>query len=232
MFACNLRTTVPLCLQIETFEPRLYFKLQEGTEQSKSVVSGLQIRVIRGRLESDCAWGLLCCSVQTFHRILDMLVLEPCTLERAEPHRSGAVSVCPACRHFSLRSWLHLQMANAKLGLCSVPAPAPGQLFSTQRQTRRGRECASPFPLLAYLRKSFQLLLISSLPFLRTQKCQVPEGRRAWKRLQDGWCWPTGGHIPLRLWLLATVRVTSLPKENWWHLPDFHKALCCLLLPV
>lgn len=53
MFACNLRTTVPLCLQIETFEPGLYFKLQEGTEQSKSVVSGLQTHVIRARLESD-----------------------------------------------------------------------------------------------------------------------------------------------------------------------------------
>lgn len=195
MFACNLRTTVPLCLQIETFEPRLYFKLQEGTEQSKSVVSGLQIRVIRGRLESDCAWGLLCCSVQKFHRILDMLVLEPGTLERAEPHRSGAVSMCPACRHFSLRSWLHLQMANAKLGLCSMPAPAPGQLFSTQRQTRRGRECASPFPLLAYLRKSFQLLLISSLPFLRTQKCQVPEGRgRGEESLEEAAGWLVLAH--------------------------------------
>lgn len=55
MFACNLRTTVPLCLQIETFEPGLYFKLQEGTEQSKPAVSGLQIHVIRGRLESDHA---------------------------------------------------------------------------------------------------------------------------------------------------------------------------------
>lgn len=39
MFACNLRTTVPLCLQIETFKPGLYFKLQEGTEQSKPVMS-------------------------------------------------------------------------------------------------------------------------------------------------------------------------------------------------
>lgn len=56
MFACNLRTTV-LCLQIETFEPGLYFKLQEGTEQSKSVVSELQIQVIRARLESDPALG-------------------------------------------------------------------------------------------------------------------------------------------------------------------------------
>lgn len=80
MFACNLRTTVPLCLQIETFEPGLYFKLQEGTEQSKPAVSELQIHVIRGRSESDRAWDLLCCSVQTSHRIPDVLVLEPCTL--------------------------------------------------------------------------------------------------------------------------------------------------------
>lgn len=79
MFACNLRTTVPLCLQIETFEPGLYFKLQEGTEQSKPVVSGLQICAVRARLESDRAWDLLC-SVQTFPRILDVLVSEPCTL--------------------------------------------------------------------------------------------------------------------------------------------------------
>lgn len=116
-------------------------------------------------------------------------------LERPEPHRSGAVSVCPAHRHFSLRSWLHVQMAKAELRLCSMPAPAPGQLFSTQRQTGRERECASPFPLLAYLRKSSQLLLISSLPFLRTQNAGSQrageEGRRAGKRLQDGWCWPT-----------------------------------------
>lgn len=79
MFACNLRTTVPLCLQIETFEPGLYFKLQEGTEQNKPVMSGLQICVTGDRLESDHAWDLLCCSVQTFHRMLDTLVLEPCT---------------------------------------------------------------------------------------------------------------------------------------------------------
>lgn len=79
MFACNLRATVPLCLQIETFEPGLYFKLQEGTEQSKPVMSGLQVCVIRDRLESGRAWDLLCCSVQTFPRMLDTLVLEPCT---------------------------------------------------------------------------------------------------------------------------------------------------------
>lgn len=83
MFACNLGTTVPLCLQIETFKPGLYFKLQEGTEHSKYVVSGLQIYVIRGRLDSDHAWYRLCCSVQTSPRSLDMLVLEPCTLSEA-----------------------------------------------------------------------------------------------------------------------------------------------------
>lgn len=83
MFACNLRTTVPLCLQTETFEPGLYFELQEGTEQSEPAVSGLQIHVIRGRLESDRAWDLLCCPVQSFPRILDVPVLEPCTLREA-----------------------------------------------------------------------------------------------------------------------------------------------------
>lgn len=56
MFACSLGTAVPLCLQIETFKPGLYFKLQEGTEHRKSTVSGLQIYVIRGRLDSDRAW--------------------------------------------------------------------------------------------------------------------------------------------------------------------------------
>lgn len=57
------------------------------------------------------------------------------------------MSVCPACRHFSLCSWLHLQMANAKLGLCSRPAPAPGHLFSTQRQTdREGNVLLLPTP--------------------------------------------------------------------------------------
>lgn len=46
-------------------------------------MSGLQVCVIRDRLESDRAWGLLCCSVQAFPRMLDTLVLEP--VERAEP---------------------------------------------------------------------------------------------------------------------------------------------------
>lgn len=55
MFACNLGTAVPLRLQIETFKPGLYFKLQEGTQQGMSAVSELQIHVIRGRLDSDCA---------------------------------------------------------------------------------------------------------------------------------------------------------------------------------
>lgn len=41
-----------------------------------------------------------------------------------------------------------------------------------------------------------------------------------------------GPLTPLRLWLLATVQVTSLSKVTWWHLRDFPKALCCLLLPV
>lgn len=148
------------------------------------------------------------------------------------------MSVCPACRRFSLRSWLHVQMAKAELRLCSMPAPASGQLFSTQRQTRQGRECAAPFPLLAYLRKSFQLLLISSLPFLRTQKCWVPEERgRGEESLEEAAGWLVLAHrwgprTPLRLWLLSTVRVMSLSKVNWWHLHNFPKALCCLLLPV
>lgn len=79
MFACNLGTAVPLCLQIETFKSGL-FKLQEGTEHSKSVVPGLQIHVLRGRLDSDFVWYRLCCSVQTFHRSLDTHVFEPQTL--------------------------------------------------------------------------------------------------------------------------------------------------------
>lgn len=80
MFACNLGTAVPLCLQRGTFKPGLYFKLQEGTEHSQSMVSGLQIYVIRGRLDSDHAWYQLCCSVQTFQKSLGTLMFEPCTL--------------------------------------------------------------------------------------------------------------------------------------------------------
>lgn len=38
MFACNLGTTVPLCLQIETFKPGLYFESQKGTGHGKSAV--------------------------------------------------------------------------------------------------------------------------------------------------------------------------------------------------
>lgn len=82
MFACNFGTTVPLCLQIETFKPGLYFKLQEGREHSKSAVSGLQIYIIRGRLDSDHAWYWPSCSAQTFHRSLDTLVLELRTLSK------------------------------------------------------------------------------------------------------------------------------------------------------
>lgn len=78
MFACNLGTAVPLCLQIETFKPGLCFKLQEGTEQSKSVVSGLQI--IRGQVRCRPRLVSACCSAQPFHRSPHVLVLEPCTL--------------------------------------------------------------------------------------------------------------------------------------------------------
>lgn len=159
MFACSLGAAVPLCLQIETFKPGLYFKLQEGTEHSKSAVAGLQIHVIRGRLDSDQAWYRLCCSVHPSHRSLDTLLLEPCAL--------GLNSLRvkhPVCARLETLSPLLLGPSAA------VPAPAAGQLLNTHRQTRHGRECASPFPLRACLRKSFQILLISSLPFLRTQK--------------------------------------------------------------
>lgn len=67
---------------------------------------------------------------------------------------------------------------------------------------------------------------ITSLP----EDPKVP-GLRGEGSLEEaaGWlCWDT----PLGLWLLATAWVTSLSKVNWWHLCDFPKALCCLLLPV
>lgn len=35
MFACNLGTAGPLCLQIGTFKPGLYLELQKGAERGK-----------------------------------------------------------------------------------------------------------------------------------------------------------------------------------------------------
>lgn len=121
----------------------------------------------------------------------------------------------PACRHFPLCSWPHPQMANPELGARSVPAPAAGQLLSTQRQIRRGRECAFPFPLLACLSKSFQLLLISSLPLLGTQKWQIPKGRGGGQESPEeaaGWL------------------VLSSPPCGWGH-PSKASAPCCSRYP-
>lgn len=136
------------------------------------------------------------------------------------------MSVCPACRHSSLCSWLCLQMANAELGLCSMPAPAPGQLFSTQT----GKGMCFSVPTAGLLEKILPAPadFITSLP-------ENPKSAGSQRGGEPGrGCrmavLATGRDTPLGLWLLATAWVTSLSKVNWWHLCDF--PLCSVLLPV
>lgn len=125
MFACNLGTTVPLCLQIETFKPGLYFESQKGTGHGKSAVCGLHIYTTEeGQLDSACAWCRLCCSVQSFHKTLDVLVLEPCALGEGQIRARGKQPGCGAApaAFGTLLRWQALRSA------CSVPAPAAGRL--------------------------------------------------------------------------------------------------------
>lgn len=170
--------------------------------------------------------GICCVQCRPFPESWTCLCQSLAPSERAEPRRSAAVSVCPACRHSSLCSWLCLQMANAELGLCSMPAPAPGQLFSTQT----GKGMCFSVPTAGLLEKILPAPadFITSLP-------ENPKSAGSQRGGEPGrGCrmavLATGRDTPLGLWLLATAWVTSLSKVNWWHLCDF--PLCSVLLPV
>jgi len=80
-------------------------------------------------------------------------------------------------------------MANPELGVCSVPAPAAGQLLSTQRQTRRGRECAFSLPAAGLLEKILPAAADFIPPLLGDPKVADPRGRGGQESLEEAAGW-------------------------------------------